>query len=198
MSGGVAKAQTEPAQDDEAESDEVRSIAEWVTLIVSVAVLAGMFAIVTYLYVAGDDDPVIIRTEAELNQIRVSQEAFYLPVSVFNDGDATAGDVQIQAELKIGENSETSAFSITTLASNDSETGIVAFSGDPSEGELTVRVVSYIELFDATFVNRRPPSFPLWLESGSLRQLAEDLLHFMLVESTKSLCPQVAAAGERQ
>jgi len=198
MSGGVAKAQTEPAQDDEAESDEVRSIAEWVTLIVSVAVLAGMFAIVTYLYVAGDDDPVIIRTEAELNQIRVSQEAFYLPVSVFNDGDATAGDVQIQAELKIGENSETSAFSITTLASNDSETGIVAFSGDPSEGELTVRVVSYIELFDATFVNRRPPSFPLWLESGSLRQLAEDLLHFMLVESTKSLCSHVAAAGERQ
>lgn len=145
MSSGGQKLKSEAAPDEVDDSDEARSIAEWVTLIVSVSVLAAMFAIVTYLYVAGDGDPVMIRTEAELNQIRVSDDAFHVPVTVVNDGDETAGNVQIQAELKIGDENETSEFSIMILAANDRETGIVAFSRDPRDGELTVRVASYTE-----------------------------------------------------
>ena len=129
----------------ETEGKEVRSLAEWVTLIVNIAILAGVFAMLTYLYVAGDGDPIMIRTEAQLDQIRVAEEAFYVPVTVFNDGDVTASDVQIQADLKIGEEIETSGFSILALSGNDGETGVIAFSRDPRDGEFTVRVASYIE-----------------------------------------------------
>lgn len=145
MSGGNATAKTGPTPDDKGDGKDVRSLAEWVTLIASVAILAGMFAIVTYLSFAGDNDPIMIRTKAQLGQMRVSDETYYVPISVFNDGDTTAGAVQIQAELKIGEDVETSEFSIMALAGNDTESGVIAFSRDPRDGELTVRVASYTE-----------------------------------------------------
>ena len=49
----------------------------------------------------------------------------------------TASDVQIQADLKIGEEIETSGFSILALSGNDGETGVIAFSRDPRDGEFT-------------------------------------------------------------
>jgi uncharacterized protein (TIGR02588 family) len=127
------------------QDNEIRTLAEWITLIVSTAILAGAFIVITYLYVVGDGDPIMIRTEAQLDQIRLSEDAYYVPIRVFNDGDTTAGDVQIQAELTTGEETEASDFSILALSGNDSETGVVTFSRDPREGELTVRVASYIE-----------------------------------------------------
>jgi uncharacterized protein (TIGR02588 family) len=133
------------AVDSQEHEEKARSLAEWVTLVCSVAILAGMFLVVTYLYVVGNGDPIKISTNARLDQVRVSDEAFYVPVDVFNEGDTTAGNVQIQAELTIGDETESSEFSLPTLAANDTETGIIAFSRDPREGEFTVRVASYIE-----------------------------------------------------
>ena len=142
---GKPQATKKPKQKAEDRSTESRTLAEWVTLLVSIAIVAGVFIVVTYLYVAGDGHPVVIGTDVQLDHIRVAGETFYLPVVVFNEGDSAAGNVQIQAELAIGEEIETSEFSINSLSGNDSETGVVAFSGDPRDGELTARVASYIE-----------------------------------------------------
>jgi uncharacterized protein (TIGR02588 family) len=122
-----------------------RTQAEWMTLIVSGLILLAAFLAVTYLYTAGDGDPVMIRAEADLNDIREADGTFYVPVIAYNDGDATASNVQIQAELRMGEEVEASGFSIMALPGNDSETGIIAFSSDPREAEFIVRVASYIE-----------------------------------------------------
>jgi uncharacterized protein (TIGR02588 family) len=135
----------EQVSDSDQGEERARSIAEWTTLICSLAILIGMFLVLTYLYVVGNGDPVRISTSARLDEVRVSDEAFYVPVDVLNEGDSTASNVQIQAELVIGGETETSEFSLLTLAANDSETGIIAFSRDPREGEFTVRVASYIE-----------------------------------------------------
>jgi uncharacterized protein (TIGR02588 family) len=133
------------ASESEHREERARSLAEWVTLICSVAILAGMFLVVTYLYIVGNGDPIRISTMARLDLVRESDETFYVPIDVFNEGDSTAGNVQIQAELVIGDETETSEFSLLTLAANDTETGIIAFTHDPREGEFTVRVASYIE-----------------------------------------------------
>jgi len=140
MTGGV-----QAGMEHDSKAEESRSLAEWVTLIVSFAILAGVFGVVIYLYVVGDDDPITIRTDATLDQTRIAGETYYVPVEVFNEGDSAAGDVQIQAELSIGPETETSEFSIVTLPANDSKTGIITFSRDPRGGEFSVRVVSYIE-----------------------------------------------------
>ena len=127
------------------QSNEVRTLAKWVTLVVSVAILGGVFIMVTFLYVVDDGDPIMIRTEAQLDQIRISGDTHYVSVVVSNEGDVAAGNVQIQAKLRIGEETEISEFTIVTLSGNDSETGVIAFSGDPRDGEFTFRVASYIE-----------------------------------------------------
>ena len=134
-----------PEEEELANSADERTLAEWVTLLISLAILLTAFAAVTYLYVAGDGDPILISAKVDLDNIRESDGTFYVPVIAYNDGDSSASDVQIEAELTIGEEVETSSFAILTLSGNDSETAIIAFSRDPREGEFTVRVTSYIE-----------------------------------------------------
>jgi uncharacterized protein (TIGR02588 family) len=124
------------------EQDDPRTLAEWTTLLVSLAIIVAAFAAVVYLYLTEDNDPIMIHAEAALEQIRETEEGFYVPVVV---GDAPATNVQIQADLTIGDEVESSGFSLLALSGNDTETGIVAFRQDPREGELVVRVASYIE-----------------------------------------------------
>jgi uncharacterized protein (TIGR02588 family) len=133
------------AREEGTDSAVERTLAEWVTLLISLAILLTAFAVVTYLYISGDGDPALIRAQADVSHVRESDGTFYVPVTAFNDGDPSASDVQIEAELTIGEEVETSSFTILTLSGNDSETAIIAFSRDPREGEFTVRVTSYIE-----------------------------------------------------
>jgi uncharacterized protein (TIGR02588 family) len=127
------------------EQDDPRTLAEWTTLLVSLAIIVAAFAAVVYLYLTEDNDPIMIHAEAALEQIRETEEGFYVPVVVSNVGDAPATNVQIQADLTIGDEVESSGFSLLALSGNDTETGIVAFRQDPREGELVVRVASYIE-----------------------------------------------------
>ncbi len=127
------------------EGDDVRTLAEWVTLIGSLTILLAAFIAVGYLYLNDDHSPISLRAEANLDDIRESNDAFFVPVTVFNEGDSTASNVQIQADLMMGDQVESSGFSILVLSGNDNATGIIAFTQDPRDGEFVVRVASYIE-----------------------------------------------------
>lgn len=131
--------------DQSGEGDDVRTLAEWVTLLGSLAILLAAFAAVAYLYVNDDDLPITIRAEANLEDVRESNGTYFVPVTAFNEGDSAASNVQIQADLTMGDQVESSGFSILTLSGNDSETGVIAFTRDPREAEFVVRVASYIE-----------------------------------------------------
>ncbi|MGE3798758.1 MAG: hypothetical protein AB7G88_13070, partial [Thermomicrobiales bacterium] len=80
-------------------TEDPRSLAEWTTLLISLAILIAAFMTVTYLYLAGGGDPIDIHAEANLQRVREEDGTFYVAVRVVNEGDSAASDVQIDADL---------------------------------------------------------------------------------------------------
>lgn len=123
-----------------------RSVAEWTTLGISLAVLIGVVCLVTYLYFDGDHRPPAITVDARLSELRSDVGGFYLPVDVVNTGDVTAVDVVIQAELDMGTGTPfTTEFTVTFLAGGEQVRGTFIFGDDPTQGKLEVRAISYKE-----------------------------------------------------
>lgn len=124
--------------------DKQRSIAEWTTLTISVAILIGILGLVSWLHFSGSDRPAVITVDPQFEQIRQEESGYYLPVIVRNVGNVTVEDVQIQAELDSGSGEpETADFLITFLVSDEEVQGTFIFQNDPSQGELTTEAGSY-------------------------------------------------------
>ena len=141
-----------PASDDAADATEGdgesqshgRTVAEWTTLGISLAIVLGVAGLVTYLYLAGVDRPPVIEATAGLIELRQEGDAYYLPVTIENTGEQTAADVRVEAELVLPDgSSETAEIEVTFLAGGATSEGTAVFSSDPAEGEVTVRAVSY-------------------------------------------------------
>ena len=131
-------------EDTDASRSDGRSIAEWTTLGISLAILLTVVGLVTYLYVRNDDQPATITVSTSLDEIRQDGGIYYLPVDVMNEGDETAEAVQIQAELDTGSGvPETAQLSIQFLAGGEKVQGTIIFSNNPEQGELSIRPVSY-------------------------------------------------------
>lgn len=120
-----------------------RTVAEWTTLAISAAMVVSMLGLVTYLYVRGDSQPAIVTASAQLDKLRQDDSAYYVPVQVTNEGDRTVEDVTIEGELAVDGQVETAEITVTFLAGGERVTGAFVFSQDPSQGELTVRPISY-------------------------------------------------------
>jgi uncharacterized protein (TIGR02588 family) len=130
---------TQPARDRD------RSTAEWVTLGVSIVILAAIVGLVVYVYLSGGDEPATIAVRPLLEEVRHDGDTYYLPVEVANNGDRTAEDVQVQVTLTAGEGEPASAtFTLRFLAGGEQQRGVVAFRRDPAAGELRLSV-SFIE-----------------------------------------------------
>ncbi len=109
-------------------------------------VLLAVVGMVTYLHVNEGDHPPIIVVEARLDETRQDADAFYVPVEVRNQGDRTAGDVQVQAELDTGSGAPVTAeFTVTFLAGGEEVDGVFVFAEDPTQGSLTVEATSFRE-----------------------------------------------------
>jgi uncharacterized protein (TIGR02588 family) len=131
--------ETRPSQ------DRSRSTAEWVTLSVSIAILALLIGSVVYVSFTGSDEPATIGVRPEMEEMRRDGATYYLPVQVTNKGGHTAEDVQVQLTLASGEGESASAtFTIRFLAGGEQKRGVVAFQTDPTAGELRSSV-SFIE-----------------------------------------------------
>ena len=123
-----------------------RSAAEWTTLSVSLAILLGIFGVISYLHFQGEEQPARIATESKLENVRYDGDVYYLPVEVTNTGDLTVEDVVVQAELDTGSGSPVSAeFTVTFLAGGERAKGTFIFKDDPRQGNLTIQAVSYKE-----------------------------------------------------
>jgi uncharacterized protein (TIGR02588 family) len=121
-----------------------RSIAEWTTLAISVAILVGIAGLIGYLHLRGAEEPPHIVAEARIDQLREQEGNYYLPIEVVNDGDQTVEDVVIEATLDSGSGEpEIAEFAITFLAGGEHVVGTFVFTSDPSTGDLTIRPVSY-------------------------------------------------------
>jgi uncharacterized protein (TIGR02588 family) len=121
-----------------------RSIAEWTTLGISIAIVAAILGLITFLYYRGTEEAPRIEASANLEGLRHEQSGYYLPVEVTNEGDQTVEDVIVEAELDTGEGQpQTAEITVMFLAGGERATGTFVFEDDPSQGDLTVHATSY-------------------------------------------------------
>lgn len=135
---------TDPKQSGDApRSQQPTTVAEWVSLTISSLLLAGVLALVGYLW-ANDrqrQPPILRVTQSEIRQ---AEGTFYVPFEVTNAGGKTAESVQVIAELQInGVTVESGEQILDFLASEEQAEGAFVFSRDPQQGELIIRVASY-------------------------------------------------------
>ena len=137
-----------PGSRDEGEQEATgpreRTAAEKITLAVSVALIVGLVALVTYVTVTGGGEPPIVEATSLPDEIRHEGESYFLPVAVTNRGGLTALEVTVQAELAGSDGStESSEFTLDFLAGGETREGTAVFTSDPAAGQLTVGVASF-------------------------------------------------------
>ncbi len=133
-----------PASSDDERAPSGRSVAEWTTLGISLAILTLLFATIGWLWVRDAGAPASLQVTPVTEAIRHEGDVWYLPVEVENSGDATAADVVIEAALDTGQGEpETAQITFTFLSSGETARGTVMFTSDPAAGSLTIRPVSF-------------------------------------------------------
>lgn len=127
----------------ETEPQPERSLAEWITLGISLSILAVVISLVGYMWLNEKNQPPILSVTKK-QVMREVDGKFYVPFEIVNTGGETAESVQIIAELKIADQVvETGEQQIDFLSDGEKEEGAFIFSQNPRQGQLTVRVASY-------------------------------------------------------
>ncbi|KOP23796.1 hypothetical protein AMR41_25035 [Hapalosiphon sp. MRB220] len=120
-----------------------RSAAEWVTLSISLLILAVIVSLVAYIWINEKDQPPLLSVSNK-QKIWEADGQFYVPFEIVNKGGETAESVQLIAELEIqGKVTQTGEQQIDFLSRGEKEEGAFVFTQDPRKGQLTVRVGSY-------------------------------------------------------
>jgi uncharacterized protein (TIGR02588 family) len=116
-----------------------RTKAEWVSLIISILLLAGVVGVVIALWLSPSKEPARFRIDRRA--IRNEVGHYYLPITVTNEGDATGAQVTVEGRLEGAGNEQTSATTFDFIPAHSSVEGVLIFDTEPTSAEL--RVVSY-------------------------------------------------------
>ena len=134
----------EQREDWSYETDQRCWLARATTLAISVLLILGLVALVTYVSVTGGDDPPIVEARPLDGEIRHEGEVYLLPVEATNRGGRTAEEVLIKAAPVVGGGTtEESEFTIDFLAGGETAEGTVVFATDPLSGDLLIDVASF-------------------------------------------------------
>ncbi|WP_068400137.1 CARDB domain-containing protein [Kribbia dieselivorans] len=122
---------------------EGRTPAQWVTVAAAVAVLLVVVAVLVG-QMLGSSRPA--QPEVAVGQTQRVGSTFQVPVTVRNEGDDTAANVQVSASLVIkGETVAEGDQSIDFLAGGEETEVVFVLPEDPADGALTVHVTGYAE-----------------------------------------------------
>lgn len=126
--------------------DSEHTAAERITMGISIVILAAIIGLAGWAsYSTGDSSPVI-EVEAHMSEIRETDDGFYVPITITNNGGFTAQSVMVTGELLIeGEEPETAEVTIDFLAGGETEGAALVFSTNPNNGEFTVAPTSYLQ-----------------------------------------------------
>jgi uncharacterized protein (TIGR02588 family) len=116
-----------------------RSKAEWVSLGISVLVLAAVVGLVIALWLNPSGEPALFRIDRE--QIRNEAGHYYLPITITNEGDATGAQVTVEGKLKMGDDEEVASTTFDFIPARSSAKGVLIFKSEPTSAD--VRVASY-------------------------------------------------------
>lgn len=117
-----------------------RSVAEWITLAASTAVLLVVVALLVVQIGQGDEPAAPV---AVVHDVREVGGQFHVDVGVTNEGDRTAANVQVVAELDVDGHVISGDQTIDFLAGGEDSDLVFVFGDDPSRGSLTVAVTGY-------------------------------------------------------
>lgn len=118
-----------------------RSTAEWATFAVSSLVLLTLLGAIA-LEAARSDDPAAPVAAVD-GAVERRRGQFHVPVSVRNQGDATAEAVQVLVSLDIDGETTDADQTVDFLAGGDRQELVFVFDDDPADGELRVRVTGF-------------------------------------------------------
>ena len=122
-----------------------RSLAEWITLSISLAIVLTLVGLITYEYFGRGDRPAVIEVTPRLESVRQEAGVYYLPITITNQGDQTAGGVWVEVTLDSGEDSrESGRIHVEFLDGGVTEEGVVVFRQNPAEGRL-MHTVSFLK-----------------------------------------------------
>lgn len=116
----------------------IRNRAEWVSLGISLTLLAGVVGTVVSAWLNPSLTPAEFTVEH--GQVRAANGHYYLPITIKNEGDATAAQVTVEGSLQTEEVTTTTFDFVPAQSDAD---GVLIFSQEPSGA--TVRVISYQE-----------------------------------------------------
>ena len=116
-----------------------RTKAEWVSLIISIALLAGVVAVVIALWAGSSQAPARFRIDR--GTIRNEAGRYYLPISTTNEGDMTGAQVTVEGKIGSGSIEETSTTTFDFIPGHSTSEAVLIFSNEPTSAEM--RVVSY-------------------------------------------------------
>ncbi|MGB3308833.1 MAG: hypothetical protein WBG32_14730 [Nodosilinea sp.] len=117
----------------------IRNRAEWISLGISLTLLAGVVGTVISLWLHPSLKPA--KFMVERGPVRTANDQYYLPVTIKNEGDATAAQVTVEGRLETANTDETATTTFDFVPARSGAESVLIFSQDPSAA--TVRVVSY-------------------------------------------------------
>ena len=120
-----------------------RSLAEWLTLLVSLLVLTLLVGLIVFDWQVNQTQPPAFEITLA-NQVRLTERRYYLPFAITNTGGRIARTVQVVAELHYPDAAdEVAEQQIDFLSGHERKQGSFIFTHNPLEGDLMVRVASY-------------------------------------------------------
>ncbi len=113
-----------------------RTTAEWVSLVISLLLLAVVVGVVVKLWLSETQEPA--RFKIEIGAARNDGGQFYLPFVLTNEGDQTAAEVTVEGRIGDAGNEETSTTTFDFIPGHARQEGVLVFSGDPATAQLRV------------------------------------------------------------
>lgn len=115
---------------------------EWIVFAVSLVLVAGALGFLAWDAVRGEDSPAAL--SVEIGRPEPRGNAWAVPVTIRNRGDATAEGVQVEVTLAApGAEPERAGFEAAFVPRRSKREGWVTFRSDPSRGRLSGRVAGY-------------------------------------------------------
>jgi uncharacterized protein (TIGR02588 family) len=128
MTGKTAEAKLTP-----------RTKPELISLIISIALVAGVVGLVFAAWLNPSKTPARFRIDR--GAIRNAGSQYYLPITITNEGDSTGAEVTVEGRVIGSSNEQVSATTFDFIPAHSSVEGILIFDTEPTSAQL--RVVSY-------------------------------------------------------
>jgi uncharacterized protein (TIGR02588 family) len=116
-----------------------KSIAEWISLAVSLAILLGFVGVILWLWIREPTGPPQFKIQRGV--VRNEAGLFHLPVTVTNIGGLACGQVRVEGKLNNEGREESTVTTIDFLPVRAQEEVVLIFRGEPSAA--VVQVTSY-------------------------------------------------------